>query len=487
MLTADDLGAFGNLAQAIGLTTDTGANSAWFGAPVGGDANPHGLKDVLTDPGQRNALLTFVDDVLGPPAAHTEGTQKWVPLFQNVSPTITVYAVVEVVGGAVRLGVAIEHSTGSTAPFVTTRVHVPLIHLPDGATDGRADNGIDPKWLLIGHAGGRIGIEIEATFTDAPPIPREAYLRGATVGIAIPTSSDDNLEFDLELIDLQVPGAATPSTQRLAIDSLNEIGTDVLEFVVGLVRAQAASLDLNDEAFRHIAGLLGVLGLRDVDGLPPFPLADIATQGADALVHWAEHVLQDNDARDAWIGELARLVGGQPEADRDAVSFDVGDVAIVLGLRVDTGAGGHPVLVPWAEVSYGTRVGVSVGGGLDLFRLDTGTGTINAIPQIRAEAVFGADTATGAARLLPTGPVQIGSVHVGVHLDTGGREGPRPSFALTLHDVDISAGGSPRHHDLLDLSSPDAALDALDSAIDDALSSALDGLGAAGGLAKQLL
>ena len=201
------------------------------------------------------------------------------------------------------------------------------------------------------------------------------------------------------------------------------------------------------------------------------------------LVAWVEQLLADGDARDAWLAELARLVGGTAQLARDAVTLTLGDVAITLGLRVTPGAAGHPVLVPWAEVGYATRQGVSVGGGIDLMRIDTATGSVRAVPQVRVEAVFGADATAGASRLVATGPVEIGSVHVGVRLD----DLARPAFALTLHDVDISAGGAPRHHELLDLSSPDAALDAVDDVIDDALGSALDALGQAGQLVKQLL
>src|SRR5438093_9405353 len=141
-LAEGDLGSFGNLARAIGLTTSSGTNSAWFTDPAGGDGgNPTGLKTILSNPEQRDALVDFVDDALGPPAARTSGTQRWIPLFQNDDPVITVYAVVEALTGSVRVGIGVEHSTGSTAPFVASRLHVPLIHLPNGEHDDRANNG----------------------------------------------------------------------------------------------------------------------------------------------------------------------------------------------------------------------------------------------------------------------------------------------------------------------------------------------------------
>ena len=40
--------------------------------------------------------------------------------------------------------------------------------------------------------------------------------------------------------------AATPQSRTLDVASLDEIGTDVFEFIVGIVRQQIESLDLND-------------------------------------------------------------------------------------------------------------------------------------------------------------------------------------------------------------------------------------------------
>ena len=482
MLAEGDLGAFGALGRAIGLTTEAGANAAWFGDPVGGSAgNPTGLRTVLTHPAQREALLSFVDEILGPPEGRTLGTQRWVPLFANGDPAVRVSAVVETLPGSVRLGVAVEHSTGSTAPHVSTRLHVPLVQLPNGSADSRPTGGADPRWLLLGHDGGRVGIEVDATFAGTPPLPGEAHLGGARVRLDIPTSGTDTLSFGLDLVDLQLPGATAPTTQTLDLDSLAELAPDVVEFVVGLVQAQAAALDLEDPVFRHLAGLTGVLGLRAVPLVPELPVAALLSEGPSVLVGWLQEVLADENALDAWLTQLAKLVGGTAEPASNAVSFSLDDVVVLLGVRVTPGAGGSPALTLWADLGYPVRSGGRVGGGLDLLRLDTGAGAVTAVPRLRAEAVFGADA--GGSRLVPTGAVQIGSVHVGVALDELGR----PGFALTLHDLDASVGGTPRHHDLLDLSSPEAALDAVDSAIDAALGSALDALGNAGTLLKQLL
>ena len=112
-LDAASLGAFGSLAHAIGLTDGSTANSAWFGDPLGGSSgNLHGLKTVLSDDDQRQALESFVDEVLGPPDAHTDAEGQWVPLFHETSPNITVYAVLQPVAGAVYVGVGLDHTAG---------------------------------------------------------------------------------------------------------------------------------------------------------------------------------------------------------------------------------------------------------------------------------------------------------------------------------------------------------------------------------------
>jgi len=490
----DDLGGFGSLTRAIGLTRGASgdSNADWFGDPVGGTGSTHtnanGFATLLSDDDQRGALIEFVDEVLGPPTGHDDETARWVPLFANVDPAVTVYAVLEPTGsataGTVRIGVGVEHRTGlagdpSAAPRVTSRLHVPIAHVARG-TDTRPADGPNPSWLLLGREGGRIGVEVEATFTDAPPVPGESFLRGLSASIGIPTG-DEPVEFRLSLTDLQLPGAASPTTQTLTLDDLATVGPDLMQFVAGLVRAQVAALPTSNPALAKVRALAGLLGLRDgVADLPPLPLEDIVQRGLPALVDWLEGILETETHLAAWLAELAALTGGTPDADRNAVTLTVGACTVTVGLVVAAGTGGHPTLTPWVELGLGTRSGAEARAHVDLFVADTGTGGATAIPALRAEAVFGADA--GGTRLLPGGAGQprLGSVHVGLRLD----EARRPAFVLTLHDVDLP--GQP-HRDVLDLSSPDAALDAADDVLDGVLSDALDALGDAGGLLKVLL
>ena len=479
-----DLGGFGSLTHALGITDGTSTNAHWFDDPLGGSTkNANGLRTILSDEGQRTALETFVDEVLGPPDAHDEGPARWIPLFTETDPDVAVFAVVEPTGspgnGTVQVGVGVEatiRSTDPPHPSVSLRAHVPVAQVPRGTTYPSSVTG-DPRWLVLGRPGGRIGIELVATFTEAAPVPREAFLRGARLSVGIPTAPGDGLELVLELTDLQLPGAATPTTQTLSLDDLATVGPDLLEFLVGLVRAQVAVLDPADAALRHVVGLAGALGLRPVADIPELPLADLSTRGVAALVEWLEGLLTVPAARAAWLGELALMTGFTPDATALTLTRTVAPVRVVLGLDVRPGTGGHPVLVPRVELALDTRAGASVSLGAELLRLDTGTGTASAFPSVLAEAVFGADAGGGP---LLTGTPHVGSLHLGVGLDAD----RHPELRLFATDVDLTGS---HVTPVVDLSSPDAVVDAAEDELRTALTQALAPLGEAGDVLATLL
>ncbi|MFC7496392.1 MULTISPECIES: DUF6603 domain-containing protein [unclassified Nocardioides] len=484
-IEASSLGSFGDLATALGiLDHDGAANAAWFENPVTGGtgSTAHGLKHVMADTGQRDALLRFVDGVLGPPEARTEEGARWVPLFQNDDPVLTVFAVVEPVPASheVRLGVGVEHTTSGGPPTVSTRLHVPLFRFAD------RDHDLGPgdvPWLLLGRAGGGIELAVDTTITDTAPPAGEASLGGVAASVTVPTDGSTAVSFGLTLRDLQLPGATSPRTFSLDAASPEEFGTDLLDLLAGLVRAQADAL-AGDPDFRPFVALAGMLGLRDVPDLPALPLADLPTRGIAVLVEWVEGLLADDAARDAWLTQLADLVGGTADAARDAVVLDLAPLQLAIGVRVEAGTGGHPVLVPWVEVSLRTQPGtpVLVRAAVDLLRADTGTGTCTAVPDVRLEGVFG-DNATGRRLIGPaaTDTPRVDSLRVGLALDAD----RNPVFVLTAHGVRLVPGAL---MDVVDLSTPQAVLDAGASVLTAALDTALDALGTeAAPLVKRLL
>ncbi|WP_256841170.1 DUF6603 domain-containing protein [Ornithinimicrobium cryptoxanthini] len=474
------LESFAQLTRALGITTTSGGpNAKWFQDPVGGTTeNPTGLKTILANDDQREALVQFVDEVLGPPEADQREETTWLPLFRNPDPELTIYAVLTPVTGAVQLGIGVAHSSGDLSPRVTTRLHAPLFRVPRDTATLPSDSATSlPSWLLLGREAGRVAIEVDATFTDDAPTPGEAFLRGLRAGIEVPTDGVSDVGFTLTLRDLQIPGATAPSSPTLDLDSLDDLGEDVFTFAVGLLRSQLAALDTNDAGLRIAAALSGLLGLRDIPNVPAFPLADLPQRGVAAITDWISGILADNDALDAWLGQLALLTGGSARPADDAVAFSIGDADLLLGMRVTPGADGHLVLIPWLRLDLEASPGAVVAVSADLFRAETATGAVVALPALDLSAVFGAEAP--APKLLATGPVRIRSVRVGVGID----EQRHPTPRLTLHDVDLAAGTSnATHHDVLDLSSPDAALAAVDDVVADLLTNLLDDLGPAGAL-----
>ncbi|GAA3601684.1 hypothetical protein GCM10022199_01540 [Marihabitans asiaticum] len=470
-LAESDLGDLAALTRAIGLTDDTGNNAAWFTDPVGGSAeNPTGLKTMLSNDDQRDALVDFVDATLGPPERHAEGEATWVPLFFSGDPNVTIYAVLTPVAGAVRLGVAAEFAHGDGEPSVSGSVHVPLFQVPREGPDTRDASGTTPRWLFLGRPGADIEISLDATFTSAAPTPGQAHLGGAGLTLLVPTAANQDVGFALNLTNLQLPGATAPANHELSIDDLTdsgELGTDLLDLVIGLLRAHLDSLDPSDPALRVVTALAGILGLRDVTGLPAPAWAEVPTRGLAVIVEWAEQILGNDPLRDTWLAELADLVEGTALPAQDAVSYSLGDADLVIGLRVTPGLGGASTLVPWVRLTRETRPGADIRVHADLLRLDTATGAAVALPSAGLEAVFGADA--GGSDLIDTADLDIGSLHLGLT----SREQSPPAFTLTLHDVTLTG----THHDVLDLSNPDAALDAANTVLDGALTDALSGLG----------
>ena len=478
-LDSSSLGSFGDLAIALGVLEPGGSpNSAWFEDPMsGGGGSGHGLKSIMADTAQRDALVSFVDDVLGQPDADTREGATWVPLFQNHDPTVTIYAVVRSVGTEARLGVAVEHTTQGAAPVVSTRLHVPLFRF---ANRGTSLGPGDTPWLLLGREGGEIELTVDATLREDAPPAGEASLGGVAATVKVPTSTP-NVGFELELRDLQLPGTTGLRTFTLDAATPEELGTDLLDLLGGLLRAQAEAL-ASDPDFAPFAALAGMLGLRDVAGLPPFPLADLPSQGLSAIVSWVEGIIETDASRDAWLGQVAALIGGSVDAPRDAVNLTIGDLTLTIGIRVTAGAGGHPILVPWVEASLQTRAGAPVvaRATVDLFRADTGTGQCTAVPDARVEAAFGstASKLIGTANSTP----RVDSIRVGIALDAE----HRPTFVLTGHGVRLTGDQTDPVRDL-DLSSPQAALESVGTVLDDALDDLIDGLDEAAELVRRAI
>ncbi|HAS77024.1 MAG TPA: hypothetical protein DCS69_10155, partial [Marinobacter adhaerens] len=470
-----NLDVFGTLAEAVGLTRDGELQGDWFQDPLGNpNGSKRGLSSMMYLDEQREALIAFVDDVLGAPDREEQGGAIWVPLFSDSGATV--FVVVEEADNGARVGFGIEYDSASSVPAISVSAYVPVFQFEREGAGALDISGAQPDWLVLGRDDAHIELAIKVIISKDAPAPGDLYIGAVSVGVDVPTSPSDDLEFSLGFERLQLPGTNAPRDFELTVDNINELGSDFLEFMTGLIQAQAEALDTTNAATAPFAALTGLAGLRSVPNIPPFPLESLITNGVSALTGWIESILSSAPARNAWLGQWATLLGGTVNSGRSAIEFSDGSLAGAVGLRVASSAAGGLIITPWLEGSLRPQAGAEVKAQVDLLTLATLDGSIKAVPNLSLLAVFGQVAGMGSPLL--AGDPAIGSIKTGITL-TGGK----PAFALTAHNVTL--GGT--NHELLDLSSPDAALDAAESLVDGALVSALATLGRPGEICSQLL
>ncbi|MDO6824394.1 DUF6603 domain-containing protein [Marinobacter sp. 1_MG-2023] len=472
-----NLDVFATLAEAVGLTRDGDLQGQWFQDPLGRpDGTRRGLSSMMYRDDQRDALIEFVDDVLGGAERDSVGDAIWVPLFNDAGATI--FVVVQEASDRVLVGFGIEYESGGQAPSVAVRAHVPVFQFERQTTvpSDPLGTGADPEWLALGQSGANIDISLEVGISVEAPAPGELFIGGVYLGLHLPTDPSDDLTFSVGFRRLQLPGSSAPKDFDLTVDSIDELGADFLEFMTGLIQAQAEALDSTNPATAPFAALTGLAGLRAVNNIPAFPLEQLISSGIPAVTHWLESILLNTDSRNAWLGQWAELLGGAINTTRSSIEFSNGQLTGSVGLRMQSSSGGGLIVTPWMEGSLRPQSGAEVNAHLDLLTLQTLASSVTALPNLSLSAVFGQEAGLGSGLL--TGDPGLGSVKVGLVLSDG-----RPAFALTAHDVTL--GGV--SHELLDLSSPEAALDAADGVVDTALVAALNSLGRPGEISALVL
>jgi hypothetical protein len=457
----DDLGVLGNLAEAIGLTNDGSFEPGWLGDP-----GSH-LGAMLARERQRDALIAFVDEALGGAERSTgpDGS-VWLPIAQASNPSVTVYAVFDDRGADfVAIGVGVR--VASTAPQASLSAHVPLFR---AAKEGHSV----ASPILLGSAAARGTLSFDITTDAAPAVPGQARLGGVALAISVPTGSGGAPpEFSLALRGLQMPGATAPRDLTLAASDLDSLESSVLDLVLGLARAQAAALPAGP-----LAALADLVGLRDGSAVPPLPLQDLAQNGVVALAHWLGQVLQQVAARDAWLAQLAALLGGTAAAGR--VSFALGPLRLTIAVPAAPGAAGLVRITPTIGIEFPAQAGVALRGEAVLCSLDLGNGSATALPSLQLALVVG--TAAGGAALVdvaaPTA-LHIDSLRAGFALD-----GARKPTLLLAADGVVIAG---HDHASLDLSSPDAIAAVGATVFADVADEVLNRLGAAASAVRVLV
>ncbi len=422
---------------------------------------------MLADDDQRQALVAFVDEVLGGADASKDPRGlTWLPVFERtgaaVGPDVTVFVVLDdqhVDHVRIGVGVAVQASD----QIASVRSHIPLFR---AAKQGHPPAS-DP--VILGTADGVISIDLAVTIDDP-------LIRGVQLIADVPTGGDAPT-IGVRLLGLQLPGDAAPHDVELSVHDLEELEATVLQLVLTLVKAGVAATGSGP-----LGSLAGMLGLRGASSVPPLPVPDLVERGVPALTEWFEEVMHGDGSRAAWLAELAALLaplGGT--ADAQAVTFDLGPARVQVGVRVTSGTGGHPQIVPFLRTAVGAVAGDAVASiSADLAVIDFGPPepSATALPACAVAGVLG-KRADGHGNALLQGDPAVDRLVFGFGLDAQ----RRPTLTLAAEHVTIDG----IVHDVIDLSSPDAVAQAAGTVLDAVLEEVLAGLGPALDAIKTLL
>ena len=118
---SEDLGDLNGLAKAMGLVGASGDfQDDWLAQP------DYYLSRVLADDHQRDALMTFIDDMMGGSVRRTDANGRiWLPIVETDNPDLSFFLVIdESPVSHIKIGVGVSVKT--TEPDSETSLHVPL-------------------------------------------------------------------------------------------------------------------------------------------------------------------------------------------------------------------------------------------------------------------------------------------------------------------------------------------------------------------------
>jgi large repetitive protein len=434
MISTQDLaGELSDLGQAIGLiNTDGSLNTNWFEDPQGK------LQTMLSDAGQRQALMNLVNALL-PPAtfAGIPVGETWHPLLGN-QPRGNVYFTINTSGPAVVFGIAADFGNpGSAGVTVDAQISLPLVS---------ADGSVQ---AVAGTAAGPLRIAIQAQLgLKKPPIQLDGI---SIVSSIVPPSVA--LTVTLENLDL----GDGSSPQNVVLDP-DQLASEAFHVVLGLLKQELSSLA------GPVAGhLLGVLGLAG-DSVPQFPFLSVATDPA-AIQNWLQSLVQGS-AVSTWLGHIAGLIGAT-----DLTVSGTGPWAVTL-IPFDTQSSLDLVVsISGGQLQIGVAAMLFPGGA-------SGPGRVQASAVIASIPLSGAGSASvlpsasigfiapgnSTAQLVSTGPLTVGSFSTGLQWIGSALQ---PSVLLT----DVVFNGTTYDH--LDLTNADSVGQAVAGQVQTAISNAL--------------
>jgi len=455
--SGSDFGDVSSLLRALGLVDQNGE----FVGDWVSDPGRH-LKSILSDDGQRAALLEFVAAVRDGQQQSDHSGRTWIEILAE--PVAGLGAVRfhlvldDQPSGEVRLYLGLKLDAGVPDTLCRASLLFPLFRVP------KAGPGAAPDPDLVGNAGGVIELTADFILSAAAPAAGEAALAGLGLLVSIPTDSGATPDVGLTLTGLQLPGESAPRDLALSLADPGALEEAGIELILALLQAQIGAAAGTSP---NVAALARLLGLDPGAGIPALPVDDILTRGPQALSEWVAAALGSAAARTAWLDALADLLGNGAAATPAGVSLPLGAGLPDLDIRLTAlpGTAGLPVVTLCLALGFADG-GASAALAADLLRIDLGTGEATALPKLRTEAVF--DLA------LATPDVTVDALAIGLALDAA----RRPVFVLELRNARIFA----TTYATLDLTDPEAVAAAGAQAVADALDAILAQLGPAANL-----
>ncbi len=436
-----------DLALALGLLTSTNGEVA-FDSDFFSDPGAK-VATALADEPRRDALVRFVDAVNGDGGAREVGGVTFLKLFSASdlglpgAPDLTLnLSIDDRAASYVEVGLAIEHAT--TAPVSRTQLEVPLYRTGKRVGAGPVA-AVAERFALAGGS----PIRLRSTLSTASaPDPGGFSLDGVEVAVAVPVAGGAGPSVELSLVGLRLPGATAPTTLRIGGADSN-LEQSLLSLVLGIVRAGASSL--GGPGATAMAAL-DLIGLGPDATLPPLDVDALLAQGGDALRSWLAATMGDTTRRRAWLDALREVIGGNRVDDVLSVALGGGPANLRISFAAQPGADGHMRVTPRLGLDLSMLLGagpnavrLSAEAVVDVLTVNLGDGSLVPVP----DAELRVTVAGNGTRLLPSGPVRIGSAQLGLRL-LGGT--PLPLVRV----LDVAVGASV--HEVLDLSSADAVV-----------------------------
>jgi large repetitive protein len=475
-----DFGDVSALATALGLLDSGGSiDVTWFTDPGG-----H-VRGMLRNQPQRDALTSFIQAALGDQAAPVtdDPGRTWVPLLRLTGTDQAgsdLFLVLEpgARGVVVSIGVRVQ----AAAPVAASaEIRLPLLRVNQGASAGVT--------FLPGLDSADTGDTADATASLTGSVTvADTTLNSVGVTASVPLTFHDGQATGTPSVGIEVRGLRLPGSSEpldVSLDSASAIGPELTHLLTAILQAEAVS------ATGAARDLLGLTGLLPAGGaIPPLPVGDILARGLPALAEWLQSVAADPAAMQAWVGLLADLIGATASAAGPpyGISLTAGRAQVDLTVDVRTDNAGGLVITPGASLAVITPLAdvseVSVAADVRLARISIGAHPgVQALPSLQLTARYGTDTGTIVNVTSPM-VVTVGALHAGLGLD-GGR---RPVLVLGAERVDVGRDAAHLdHHDVLDLTSPDALADVGAEALDAIVAGMLAGLGPAGTAIEVLL